>query len=83
MARKGTGKNQNQPQPQQAQSDAGPSSDRIAARAYEIYEREGRIDGRDLENWLKAEAELKVESEGEARRSNTGASGSAARMPSR
>jgi hypothetical protein len=35
-----------------------PSEEAIAQRAYEIYEREGRQDGRDLENWLKAEAEL-------------------------
>jgi hypothetical protein len=32
-----------------------PSQDEIAARAFEIYEREG---GSDLENWLRAEREL-------------------------
>jgi HSP20 family molecular chaperone IbpA len=30
----------------------------IARRAFEIYEHEGKIPGRDLENWFRAEAEL-------------------------
>lgn len=37
---------------------APPSDDDIARRAYEIYEREGRQPGTDLQNWLRAEAEL-------------------------
>jgi hypothetical protein len=37
---------------------AAPTADQIAQRAYEIYEREGRQEGHDLENWLAAEAEL-------------------------
>ena len=37
-----------------------PTYDDIARRAYQIYEREGRVAGRDLENWLAAEAELGV-----------------------
>jgi hypothetical protein len=37
------------------------SSDEIAARAYEIYEREGRSDGRDMDHWLQAEKELRAE----------------------
>lgn len=28
---------------------------RIAMAAYELYERRGRIDGQDMEDWLKAE----------------------------
>ena len=42
----------------------GPSAARaatheqIAARAYEIYERDGRQEGRELEYWLQAEIEL-------------------------
>jgi HSP20 family molecular chaperone IbpA len=32
--------------------------DLIARRAFEIYEREGKIPGRDLEHWFQAEAEL-------------------------
>jgi len=35
-----------------------PSAAAIAARAFEIWEREGRQQGRDVENWLQAEAEL-------------------------
>ncbi|MGA9416704.1 MAG: DUF2934 domain-containing protein [Terriglobales bacterium] len=30
----------------------------IRARAYELYEEGGREDGRDLEDWLQAEAEV-------------------------
>jgi len=30
----------------------------IARRAYELYEQRGRQEGRDLEDWLKAEREL-------------------------
>jgi hypothetical protein len=37
---------------------ARPSDEDIARRAYEIYEREGRQPGTELQNWLKAEAEL-------------------------
>jgi hypothetical protein len=37
------------------------SSDEIAARAYQIYEREGRNDGRDMDHWLRAERELREE----------------------
>jgi hypothetical protein len=37
---------------------ARPSAAEIAARAYDIYVRRGRVDGRDQEDWLLAEAEL-------------------------
>ena len=37
------------------------STEEIAARAYEIYEREGRGDGRDMDHWLQAENELRAE----------------------
>ena len=37
---------------------AAPTVEQIAQRAYEIYERQGRQEGHDLENWLAAEAEL-------------------------
>ena len=30
----------------------------IARRAYEIFESQGRVKGREVENWLQAEAEL-------------------------
>jgi len=35
-----------------------PSQNDIAKRAYEIYERNGCQPGREMENWLAAEAEL-------------------------
>jgi hypothetical protein len=38
-----------------------PSHDEIAARAYQVYVRKGRPEGRDTENWLEAEAELNRE----------------------
>jgi hypothetical protein len=38
-------------------------SNEIAERAYQIFEREGRIDGRDMDHWLQAERELRSERE--------------------
>lgn len=32
--------------------------ERIARRAYELYEQRGRQEGGDLEDWLKAEQQL-------------------------
>ena len=40
------------------QNGSKPSHDEIAQRAREIYERSGRVPGRDLENWLEAESQL-------------------------
>jgi hypothetical protein len=37
---------------------------RVARRAFEIYEESGRKPGRSLENWLRAEAEIRHESTG-------------------
>jgi hypothetical protein len=31
----------------------------IASRAYELFERRGRIHGRDLDDWLQAERDLR------------------------
>ncbi len=36
--------------------------DAISRRAYEIWNREGRLDGCDLRHWLQAEQELSAES---------------------
>ncbi len=33
--------------------------EKIRRRAYELYEARGRQDGRELEDWLKAEAEIR------------------------
>jgi len=32
--------------------------EQIARRAYELYEARGREDGHDLDDWLRAEAEI-------------------------
>jgi hypothetical protein len=39
------------------------SSDEVAERAYQIFEREGRMNGRDMDHWLQAERELRTERE--------------------
>jgi hypothetical protein len=36
-----------------------PTSAQIAQRAFEIYEREGRPEGKHVEHWLQAEQELR------------------------
>jgi hypothetical protein len=41
-----------------ARKPEGADLNRIAARAYEIWEREGCYHGRDREHWLRAEQEL-------------------------
>jgi hypothetical protein len=41
-----------------------PTHEEISAKAYEIYLREGSQPGRDIDNWLKAEAELRERSLG-------------------
>ena len=38
--------------------EARPTHEEIAQRAHEIYEASGRLPGRDLDNWLRAETEL-------------------------
>jgi hypothetical protein len=37
----------------------GDLQDEIRQRAYELYEQEGRQEGRDEEYWLRAEAEIR------------------------
>jgi hypothetical protein len=41
-----------------ASSIKAPTHAEVAQRAYEIYEREGRPEGRHLEHWVRAEVEL-------------------------
>jgi hypothetical protein len=36
----------------------GPTHDEIARCAYAIFEQEGRPEGREMEHWLRAEAQL-------------------------
>ena len=38
-----------------------PDGSTVAKRAYEIWQREGCPDGRAMEHWLRAEAELTAE----------------------
>ena len=38
-----------------------PSRDEIAKRAYEIFAGRGRIGGRETEDWIQAERELRAE----------------------
>lgn len=55
-----------------ANCDAAPASDlqqAIGQRAREIYEKSGRIAGRDVENWIQAEAEILSEQKGSPRKS--------------
>ena len=39
-------------------SKAGWDYERIARRAYELYEQRGRQEGRDVEDWLNAEQQM-------------------------
>ena len=43
---------------------AGEREQRIRDRAYTIWEAEGSLDGKDLEHWLRAEAEIAAEEQG-------------------
>jgi hypothetical protein len=37
-----------------------PTEEEIAARAYELYEQHGAVEGRALDDWLQAKAELEA-----------------------
>lgn len=41
-----------------AQQDAAEQIERIKQRAYEIWEAEGRPDGKNMEHWAQAEGEI-------------------------
>jgi hypothetical protein len=41
-------------------SEPFPSHDSIRDRAYELYEQRGREDGREQQDWFKAEHEIRV-----------------------
>lgn len=43
----------------------------IRARAFELWQRDGSLDGRTLGHWLQAEQEVDEESAREARRDET------------
>jgi hypothetical protein len=48
-------------------ADASPSPEEIAQRAYEIYQQRGGGDGQEVDDWVRAEQELR---EGRGRRQN-------------
>lgn len=43
-----------------AGGDAAPGDGAVARRAYDLYLARGREDGHDVEDWLKAECELRA-----------------------
>ena len=45
-------------QKQSTDSNHRPTHEEIAKVAYTIFEKNGRIPGRDVQNWLEAEAQL-------------------------
>jgi hypothetical protein len=49
---------------QRSQSWGQPAREEIAAQAYQLYVESGRQEGRDLENWLRAEQILREPSSG-------------------
>lgn len=59
-----------------------PAHDEIARRAYAIFEQEGRPEGRDMEHWLRAEAQLAAASQTPTPR-DTSAARISARPPAR
>src|ERR1051326_4267779 len=60
--------------PKTLTANSTPTHDEIAAQAYQIYLREGCVEGRDLEHWLQAEAELRGQSNGNQIRNGKSAS---------
>lgn len=42
-------------------ADSGPTYEQIAERAYDIYLARGETPGHDIDDWLRAEAELREE----------------------
>src|SRR3569832_200347 len=45
--------------PNTSMTNSTPTHDEISAHAYQIYLREGCVEGRDMDHWLQAEAELR------------------------
>jgi hypothetical protein len=46
--------------PGEEQAVKQPTQEEIAQRAYQVFVERGRPEGRDLEHWLEAEAQLKL-----------------------
>ena len=51
------------PEPESMQKYSGEVRERIAKKAYELYEQRGRQAGRELEDWLEAEELVRKEME--------------------
>jgi hypothetical protein len=49
----------NQPRTENAAANHEPNHDQIRRRAYEIYLERGSLPGRELDDWLRAERELR------------------------
>jgi hypothetical protein len=49
----------NQPRAENAAANLEPKNDEIRRRAYEIYLEGGSLPGRELDDWLRAERELR------------------------
>jgi hypothetical protein len=47
--------------PVEERADSGPTVEQIAERAYDLYLARGEMPGHDVEDWLRAEAELRAE----------------------
>jgi hypothetical protein len=47
-----------------------PADDRIAQRAYQLYEARGRSDGFDVDDWLAAEQEVHANSNSQTQRNS-------------
>lgn len=52
------------PSPAQTAAGGAPPPEKIAARAYEIWQATGRPDGHDMDHWLQAERELRGAQQG-------------------
>lgn len=54
-------------QARSSQDDIVPTAEEVARRAYLLFENHGEAKGRDVQDWLQAEAELKSESQSSGR----------------
>jgi hypothetical protein len=52
-------------------SSAMSNYDKIAQRAYQLWEKEGRPKGKETEHWLRAEAEIKREEQRQGSRTGS------------
>jgi hypothetical protein len=66
---------QNRTQHMSASKFNSPSHSEISARAEQLYRESGCVPGRDLENWVQAESELKQRLESNGAAAKTKASG--------